>query len=422
MDLVSRAVVDHHKRVAFMAMRIGQEIGLARKAIVRLVFAGLLHDAGALSTGDDLHEFYYDMKDPHAHAETGYRLIAGCSLLAGTAVIIRHHHVPWHYGEGAEFRGRPVALSSHILHLAERVAVLISENDEILGQSVMFDLLVSKNRERLFVPDAVDALMSLSSRESFWFDLVSNRVSEQLSQACRHDDVPLEAHQLIEISHIFCQIIDFRSHFTTTHSSAVGICAEALARRMGLEPEKCHSIKLAGFLHDLGKLAIPKSILEKPGRLTDDEFNLIKAHPYHTYNILRGMSCFDGITPWAAFHHERPDGTGYPFHIRKSALPLEACIISVADVFTSLTEKRPYRNPMPLPETLSILRQMVRDEMLDADCVAELHANREEIDGLRRQAQEQTIISYEAARGGGRDAETQRVGDKGGKGSRRLGK
>lgn len=399
MDLVSRAVVDHHKRVAFMAMRIGQEMGLSEEVIARLVFAGLIHDAGALSTGDDLHEFYYDMRDPHAHAETGYRLLAGCPLLAGIADTIRHHHVPWRFGEGAEYLSRPVSLASHILHLAERVAVLINENDEILGQSAMFELLVARNKGNLFVPVTADALLSLSSRESFWFDLVSDRVSEQLSQACRHQHVPLEADRLVEISLIFCQIIDFRSHFTTTHSSAVGICAEALARHMGMDSGKCHGIKLAGFLHDLGKLAIPKWILEKPGPVNEDEFNLIKAHPYHTYDILRGMSCFKRITPWAAFHHERPNGTGYPFHIRKSALPKEACIIAVADVFTSLTEKRPYRGPMPLPETLAILHKMVHNQALDADCVAELEKHREEIDHLRRQAQDQSALTYEAARG-----------------------
>ena len=126
---------------------------------------------------------------------------------------------------------------------------------------------------------------------------------------------------------------------------------------MGFSAWECQLIRVAGNLHDLGKLAVPAEILEKSGQLTDAEYNLIKGHSFYTYHILEAIDELEIITAWAAFHHERLDGSGYPFQISGDQLSLPARIVAVADVFTAITEDRPYRVGMDPDQALSVLRK-----------------------------------------------------------------
>ncbi|WP_164931930.1 HD domain-containing phosphohydrolase [Janthinobacterium sp. 17J80-10] len=129
-------------------------------------------------------------------------------------------------------------------------------------------------------------------------------------------------------------------------------------------------VGIAGYLHDIGKLSVPVVLLDKPGKLAPDEMQLIRQHPYYTHQILSAVPGLETVCAWAAFHHERLDGTGYPFRPRH--LPLEARIVAVADVFTAITEDRPYRPGMPKEACLSILYKMVCEGALDGDIVSYL--------------------------------------------------
>lgn len=136
-------------------------------------------------------------------------------------------------------------------------------------------------------------------------------------------------------------------------------------------------IELAGLLHDIGKLRIPDDLLEKPGKLDDTEVILMRRHSFDTYNILKKISGLEQITKWAAQHHERVDGSGYPYHLKKDALSIEARIIEVADVFQALAQKRPYRDSLPPEQILSMLKEQVDSGKLDGDVVALVEANLE---------------------------------------------
>ena len=121
---------------------------------------------------------------------------------------------------------------------------------------------------------------------------------------------------------------------------------------------------VAGYLHDLGKLAVNNAILEKPGQLDDEEFNSIKSHPFYTYRTLQVIKEFETINTWAALHHERLDGSGYPFHLTAEDIPLGSRIIAMADVFTAITEDRPYRKGMDRDEVLGVMSGMVAGKKL----------------------------------------------------------
>ncbi len=122
---------------------------------------------------------------------------------------------------------------------------------------------------------------------------------------------------------------------------------------------------VAGYLHDLGKLAVDPNILDKPSKLTKDEYNIIRSHTYYTYKLLNTIPQFDIISEWAAFHHERLDGTGYPFHLDRQSLSIGARVMAVADIFSAITEDRPYREGMSKEKTIKVLRSLIDNQAID---------------------------------------------------------
>jgi putative nucleotidyltransferase with HDIG domain len=186
----------------------------------------------------------------------------------------------------------------------------------------------------------------------------SERLHQQVTEA-----------SLDNICAAFARIVDAKSSFTGEHSVRVAEYAEQLALSLGMGELRRATLRRAALLHDLGKLAIPNLILDKPDRLTDDEFAQIKKHPYYTAVILGQIPGFGRITEIAAAHHEKLNGTGYHLGLTGDKLDIEMRILAVADIYDALTAARPYRAAMPLEQALAIL-QKDAGVALDPDCVA----------------------------------------------------
>ncbi len=162
--------------------------------------------------------------------------------------------------------------------------------------------------------------------------------------------------------------LEARDHYTSGHSQAVSSIVEKMAQKMGLSQEDVESIGIAGKLHDLGKIGVPDSILLKPGKLTNVEFNLVKEHPVVGVNILGNISSLSKVIPAIRHHHERFDGKGYPDGIKGNNIPLWARLMAVADTYHALTSDRPYRDGMPLQKAMDIILT-ARGTQLCPDCV-----------------------------------------------------
>ncbi len=160
--------------------------------------------------------------------------------------------------------------------------------------------------------------------------------------------------------------IDARDEYTCTHSSSVAELSKALSKKMGLSSSFQATIKTAGQLHDIGKIAIPENILLKPAKLTTEEYALIKQHPVHGEKILRPIPDFDTILPAIRNHHERFDGGGYPDNLKGDDIPLMARIITVCDTWNAMRTNRPYRNIMPFNKALGVIRDE-RNKQFDGD-------------------------------------------------------
>ena len=155
-------------------------------------------------------------------------------------------------------------------------------------------------------------------------------------------------------------------------------------------------MEAAGYLHDLGKLAIPNSILEKNGKLTMEEFSLMKSHTYYTYSVLNTIGGLQQIAEWGAYHHERLDGSGYPFHCKATELSIGARIMMVADIFTATAEDRPYRKGMTREEVTKILKDFASRNLLEKRIVDLVVDNYQEIFFFMKQKQDAAREFYES--------------------------
>jgi len=164
------------------------------------------------------------------------------------------------------------------------------------------------------------------------------------------------------------KVLEERDAYTKGHSERVANYATMLAKAVGMKGKAIERIRLAGFLHDIGKIGIPDRILNKPSHLTSDEFEEIKSHPVRGVEIISNLSHLRDIVPWILHHHEAWDGSGYPKGLKMEEIPIEARILAVADVYDALTTKRAYRSAFSKEEAIKIMNEM-KGEKLDPQLV-----------------------------------------------------
>ena len=393
-DLISHELENHHQQVAYLALRIAEQLGLSVEQKKDLILAGLLHDIGTISLDERLELIESEPLTVQNHALRGAQLIEGFSPLQNAADIVRYHHVPWKYGEGNFFQGDEVSQLSHLLHLADRVAVLTGNDQNILGKVKQIQQVILDQKGKVFQPEFVDAFLEISAQEYIWLDLVYSPLIYVLPKAVSFDTLELSLDEVVGLTEIFSSIIDSRSPFTAYHSAGVASTAEKLAELAGFSEVECKMMLIAGNLHDLGKLAVRREVLEKQDRLNAEEFNEIRSHTFHAYRLLELIKGFETINQWASFHHEKLKGKGYPFHLKGASIPLGSRIMAVADIFTAISEDRPYRKGMERREVISVLESMVRDGSICANVVSLLLDNYELIEETRRTAQQKVRHSY----------------------------
>jgi HD-GYP domain-containing protein (c-di-GMP phosphodiesterase class II) len=174
---------------------------------------------------------------------------------------------------------------------------------------------------------------------------------------------------MISMIQTLLRTLETRDEYTCGHSDRVARISQMLASQMGVPESECEEIYRAGLLHDIGKVGVPDQVLSKPGRLTEEEFDLIKQHPMIGYRILKDLRAFEFVLPGVRWHHERQDGRGYPDGLTGDEIPLMARVMAVADGFDAMTSNRPYRDGMPFEKAESIMREGAGTQW-DADVVA----------------------------------------------------
>lgn len=169
-----------------------------------------------------------------------------------------------------------------------------------------------------------------------------------MNMAKRIDELKTENKTVCEMAaRSILKALDAKDHYTYGHSMRVCYFSMVLGNELELEPEDMYNLQMAALFHDIGKIGTPDAVLNKPTRLTEDEFKIMQEHPMQSYNILKGFTTFEEIAKNAKHHHERYDGRGYPDRLKGEDIPLFARIILIADTFDAMTSTRVYRKGLP---------------------------------------------------------------------------
>ena len=361
----------HGERVAYIAMRIGRSLEFSKADLVHLTVAGLLHDIGALGCFRIYHGNPRIMEKHCLEGALAVERFPAGSIIS--RAIKYHHETPDPEYSALRALSEDVPLMARILSLADKIDVKMSrklhtrqERDGILNW-------VTEESGVLFFPEVAEAFKQVAQKEAFWLDIEQPDLLQiALGLLCGQWQLPatreLELGFTDDLAATFADLIDQKSQFTARHSRSVAETVQRLARGLGWKEDRLHEIYVAGLLHDLGKLSIPKKILDKPGPLAPTEFEIIRTHTYYTHRLLTEAGFPTRMAEWASHHHERLDGKGYPFALAEKDLDEGSRLMSIADIFAALTEDRPYRKAMTPGEALALIQRGV-GTMVDARLV-----------------------------------------------------
>ncbi|MBQ6986805.1 MAG: HD domain-containing protein [Oscillibacter sp.] len=398
MNLINADLENHHEQTAYLSYLIARETGMEERLCMLCVYAALLHDVGSILY-DEPRGVRDIEREAHRIARLGASMLRGLPDFRRVADVIEYCQCPWQSfarcRAEADDETQALLRCSSVVYLADRVVVSLDPRRPALTQSHRIREVVASCRGTVFCPEAADAFLRVSEREYVWLDVLFN---PRFLLFFTGEITTVSLERAVVLTQLMSRIIDFRSSFTARHSAGVAASAGALAALVGMSREERLMMEIAGNLHDVGKLKVPRKILEKPAPLDGEEFNIVKEHPYYTRLILMGVRGFEKIADWAALHHEKLNGSGYPFHFGADELDTGARIMAVADVFSAITEDRPYRAGMPKEQSIAVLRGDAERGALDPALVELLCGHYDEINRLRDSASRIAGTHYQASR------------------------
>lgn len=369
----------HAQRVAYLSIRTGRVMGLEEEELLNLGACAVLHD-NALTEYIRSEERRPD-KDQRAggaldaHCLMGEKNVASMPFYKepGVQGAILYHHERAD-GNGP-FRKKccETPLFARIIHLWDRVDVAFNFGMYSAGKWEKVCRYILQNKRTMFDLELADQSLYAVSEEvlqQIERDGVTDLLRESLPEIKR-DYSPEE---IRNISDIFAKITDYKSHFTCRHSLGMAVKAKEMGEYYGADEETAAKLYLAGALHDIGKLVVNTEILEKPGKLTAEEYKHIQNHAEATYEILSPIKGFAEITSWASLHHEKLDGSGYPFGRKADELGHYERMMACLDIYQALTEARPYKEGMEHHKAVGILRSLGEKGMLDIQIIEDIDA------------------------------------------------
>lgn len=392
-DLANPLIAQHQQRTAFIALEIVKCSDVSSELRENIFTASLLHDVGAISIEEKLAIHSFESVDYDLHCMRGELLLEQTPWLNKISKIVRNHHR--NYLDWDETIDNPLVFASQVVLLSDYIERLIDRNVYILHQNKRIIETVLTLKSTVVHEKIIDLFIEASKREEFWLDVVSTRLYPLLLHNGPYKYVEIDLTGIALIAEVYRGIIDFKSPFTATHTAGVSSCAEILSRLFGLTEMEINLMKIAGNLHDIGKLIIPNSILEKPDKLTTEEFAVIRCHTYYTYYVINTIGGLQQIAEWAAYHHEKLDGNGYPFHCKAENIDTGARIMTVADIFTAISENRPYRERMSKDSIIKVLTNQSAKKQLDSRIVDLLIDEYEKVDSFVQSKQLEAKNFYE---------------------------
>ncbi|HHG3224237.1 HD domain-containing protein [Vibrio parahaemolyticus] len=383
LDYVGVDDTHHSHRVAYIAYQCALALNWDLKKAEFCYFAGMIHDCGVSETQE--HKMLLDElipQDAKAHCLRGYQTLKQCRLLSQFAVPVLYHHTHWdelQHLDLPEFEKDVAAL----LYLSDRLDFMraryvmnchcdiVTLHEELIAECVL------ANAGTLFNPAMCEAMVKLIMTDGFWFAMESENI-ETIGLNFKSIDwlqKQLTIWDMNSLGLFLARIVDAKSPFTYQHSQKVAELSRYLAGKLGLDEHDQEMLFIAGLVHDIGKLKTPDEILHKEGALSKQEYTRIKRHTIDTQLALHKVFPNAKIAEWASNHHERLDGSGYPYHKTAEELDIPSRIIAVADVFQALSQDRPYRGRMSQTQIAEIMDDLIEKNKLCAHVYEVLEQN-----------------------------------------------
>jgi HD-GYP domain-containing protein (c-di-GMP phosphodiesterase class II) len=415
LDVTEGQPAGHCVRCCWIGMHIGREIGLPERELWELYYTLLLKDLGCSSNAARICELYMtdDLSFKHDFKQVGDNLsqvvrfvLQHTGLKAGLAerfkgVLnilkngpeISRQLIQTRCQRGAEIarllrfsegiaqgiynldehwngQGKPAGVAAQDIPMYARIALLAQVVDVFYtGGSKEAALAEAANRSgQWFDPALVAALQRLGTQDAFWTTLESSGIDQAVTALePTQYEVPLDEDYLDDIATAFGQVVDSKSPYTSGHSTRVALYTDLIGESMGLDLERRRWLKRGALLHDVGKLGVSNSVLDKAGKLDEAEWAEVRQHAALTESILSRISAFKELARIAGAHHERLDGGGYPRGLLAPDIAMETRIITTADIFDAITAERPYRGAVPVDQTLAMMEKTV-GSALDPRC------------------------------------------------------
>ncbi len=370
-------VTEHHaKRVAWLCVQMGRALGMTEEEVSDLATAALLHDSALIEYQNDYENgFLRQDADGKKHCiagEDNLKLIPGYHMLRG--YVLYHHECADGSGPFGK-KEEETPLGAQLIHIADEVDLkfaLGTDSKESEGKLAEIQTYVREQQGILFGITASQVFLEILSKEQLL--LTQSNTMEQL----KNNLLPMEIsftnkdNSIFNLAELFARIIDYKSPFTKYHSVGIAGKAKQMADSLGWDKATAAKLYFAGALHDIGKLFVNNAVLEKPGRLEADEYKHIQTHADWTWRLLSKIQGFEEIRCWAAYHHEKLNGKGYPFGKTAQELGEKERLLACLDIYQALTEDRPYKAGMPHKKAIAILQEMAQKEELDAYFVEEI--------------------------------------------------
>lgn len=296
--------------------------------------------------------------------DRGAEIVLQLGLGHGAAEGVRALEEHWD-GDGHPrgLRGEEIPVVARLLGLAQILEVFSSEGGPHAGLA-----LVRRRSGKWFDPTVVEACRGIEPKLAYWLQLTTRELRDEVSQAePGHASLLAGTATLRRVAHVFAGIVDAKSPYTGAHSHRVADVAVQIGRTLGWTAGRVEEVRSAALLHDLGKLSVPNSILDKPGRLSAGEWEIMRMHALYTERILEHVQGFEWLAFASAAHHERLDGSGYCRGIEGDMVPELSRVLAVADVYDALSADRPYRGPLSPDEVYMIMDRDV-DRGFDPEC------------------------------------------------------
>jgi len=384
LSLIDSRLVNHGSRVAYILYKMMQyEQKYSQQEMIDVCLLGILHDIGAFKTDEIDKIVQFETMDSWHHSIYGYLFVRNMTPLFRLADSILYHHLDQKDCASVSCKNMWIA---NRIHLADRIDVYLQYEHGTVDETFF-----EPYRNTVFSSADINLFLMANEKYKIVQAITGGTYINDFSDFI--ENIKFTDDEIDRYLKLLAYSIDFRSEFTVAHTITTVSISVAVAKMLELSEQDVKKVYYGAWLHDIGKIAIPLSILESKGKLDDRQMQTMQTHVEIAKEILNGYVDPE-ICKIAVRHHEKLDGSGYPKGLVASDLSVKERIVAIADIMSALNGKRSYKEAFPKEKIIAILTEMGDKNKLAKDIVAQIVLHYDGIMENANFASQQTLSTY----------------------------